>query len=920
MDPASTSPEARVGLPRPPEPPQPFRFPWLGALAPVVAAVVLWALIRSPYVLVFAALGPITAVAGWIDGRAGGRRVTRRERARFADEVEEAVKRVGEAHRAELAELEHRHPAAAECARRAGRDPDRWSSDAAGLPVRLGRADIHSALQVESPALGAEPEVAQAHRRIADAARVLSRGPAIVDARLGIALVGRGAAVDALLRSLHLQLARMLPPDGYWCDAGEGLPAMPHPTGGGSAPGRIALGALGSGEPVATVAVVARREKAPPEARIVVVLDGDGARIVQHPDRRALGTVDVEYLSAEAAERWAAVARADHRGGRTLVPDDQAFADVEQPDDAPGLACRFLVGRRGTVEVDLVSHGPHAVVAGTTGSGKSELLISWVLALASAHPPERMTVLLVDFKGGSAFAALESLPHTVGIITDLDETEASRALESLRAELRHRERALADAGARDIGETRLPRLVIVVDEFAAMVGDHPDLHAVFSDIAARGRSLGVHLVLATQRPAGVMRDALLANADLRICLRVNNSADSSGLLGTDVAARIDAGRRGRAYVVLAGGEPHEVQVALATEADAREVGGRHPAVPVRRPWLPPLPRRLRRLGPDDAQEDGVAFGMLDLPREQRRAVAVWAPVRDGHLAVLGRASCGASTALAALAAGFTGRTVRMPARPDSAWDVLETLSSDPGGDPALLLVDDLDALVPRFSDEHRSAFVDRMTALLREGPSRGLHVVVAARRPVGETGSLLAQIPARLMLAHASRQDWVLAGGESAHWLPDAPPGRGRWRGHEVQVLSAAGAPQPHHVPSATDLDAGRPLAVVTTRAGALSERWRRHPRVRLVELAQAAAAPEGIAVAGESTPIVVGDVEEWQSRWGALSALRPVAQVVFDRCTPADVRALTRSRELPPPISGDEHGWILTPDAGLQRVRTPFG
>src|SRR6185312_6153436 len=116
--------------------------------------------------------------------------------------------------------------------------------------------------------------------------------------------------------------------------------------------------------------------------------------------------------------------------------------------------------------------------------------VSWVVAMASAHPPERLTVLLVDFKGGAAFEPLARLPHTIGIVTDLDDERAARALASLRAELRHRERQLAAVEARDIdGTGALPRLVIIVDEFAAMMADHPDLHTLFADIAARGRSL-----------------------------------------------------------------------------------------------------------------------------------------------------------------------------------------------------------------------------------------------------------------------------------------------------------------------------------------------------------------------------------------------------------------------------------------------
>ncbi|MFW8745594.1 FtsK/SpoIIIE domain-containing protein, partial [Mesorhizobium japonicum] len=196
--------------------------------------------------------------------------------------------------------------------------------------------------------------------------------------------------------------------------------------------------------------------------------------------------------------------------------DEQRSAEPARA--TPNRATRDLaapIGRDadGPVIVDLVADGPHALVGGTTGSGKSELLVSWVLAMAHGRRPDEVAFLLVDFKGGAAFAPLAGLPHVVGILSDLDARLTRRAIESLRAELLRRERLLADAGVRSIDELpsgALARLVVVVDEFAAVVSGQPELHDVFADLAARGRSLGLHLVLCTQRPAGVVRDGVLA--------------------------------------------------------------------------------------------------------------------------------------------------------------------------------------------------------------------------------------------------------------------------------------------------------------------------------------------------------------------------------------------------------------------------
>ncbi|MFC0198762.1 FtsK/SpoIIIE domain-containing protein, partial [Microbacterium arthrosphaerae] len=258
---------------------------------------------------------------------------------------------------------------------------------------------------------------------------------------------------------------------------------------------------------------------------------------------------------------------------------------------AGGLAVVIGVAGADPVVVDLVADGPHAVVAGVTGAGKSELLITWILALCGTYSTEEVTFLLADFKGGTAFDPLAGVPHVTGVITDLDGAGARRAIESLRAELRRREATIAAAGARDIVDPRVPlsRLVVVVDEFAALLADHPELHGLFADVAARGRALGIHLILGTQRAAGVIRDNLLANCPLRVSLRVTDRADSRALLGSDDAALLPGGvaGRGTAFVRRAGdAAPQQVRIALSGPDDvARAVGRGGSAVP-ERPWLP----------------------------------------------------------------------------------------------------------------------------------------------------------------------------------------------------------------------------------------------------------------------------------------------------------------------------------------------
>ena len=209
------------------------------------------------------------------------------------------------------------------------------------------------------------------------------------------------------------------------------------------------------------------------------------------------------------------------------------------------LSLRAVVGQAAgePLTLDLRSQGPHALVGGTTGAGKSEFLQSWVLGMAAGYSPDTLTFLFVDYKGGAAFAECIGLPHSVGMVTDLSPHLVRRALTSLNAELRYREHILNAKKAKDLLELQRrgdpeapPSLVIVVDEFAALVQEVPEFVDGVVNVAQRGRSLGLHLILATQRPAGVIKDNLRANTNLRVALRMADEADSMDVLGSPLAA------------------------------------------------------------------------------------------------------------------------------------------------------------------------------------------------------------------------------------------------------------------------------------------------------------------------------------------------------------------------------------------------
>ena len=244
-------------------------------------------------------------------------------------------------------------------------------------------------------------------------------------------------------------------------------------------------------------------------------------------------------------------------------------------------------GRRALV-VDLKQsgHGPHGLIAGTTGSGKSELLLTLLTALALDHHPHQVNFVLVDYKGGTAMSVLADLPHTVGVVTDLDGRQTRRALMALRSEMTRREEVLARHQVADIEKFHelgiaepFPYLFIVIDEFAELKdrfkNDLGEVLSEFVSVAQKGRALGVHLILAMQKPEGVVNDSIRANMRFRICLRVERAEDSRNVLNRPDAYLLPNRPAGRAYFQVGNNEIFDLfqvaRIAGFHRQDGREV-------------------------------------------------------------------------------------------------------------------------------------------------------------------------------------------------------------------------------------------------------------------------------------------------------------------------------------------------------------
>lgn len=213
------------------------------------------------------------------------------------------------------------------------------------------------------------------------------------------------------------------------------------------------------------------------------------------------------------------------------------------------------------------AHGPHGLVAGTTGSGKSEILQTYILSMATHYHPYEVGFVVIDFKGGGMVNQFKHLPHLIGAITNIDGKEINRSLMSIKAELEKRQRAFAENNVNNInnyiklykeGKTDIPipHLIVVVDEFAELKAEQPEFMKELISTARIGRSLGVHLILATQKPAGQVNEQIWSNSKFKLCLKVQTKEDSNEVLKSPLAAEIK--EPGRAYLQVGNNEIFEL--------------------------------------------------------------------------------------------------------------------------------------------------------------------------------------------------------------------------------------------------------------------------------------------------------------------------------------------------------------------------
>lgn len=868
------------------------------SLLGLVGSAALAVVMGQPMFLAFGAVGAFVGVGGWIAMRCSRRRQRARARRRDAEEIDRFVAQLTVAHQ----RLRDLHawstPDLASCLELIERgDGQLWERRDRAFTVGIGVGDVPSGLMVadDGRADAGRPWAAEIERRavLHDAVVAASLGPGTV-----VGIAGPSDAVEGVCRALLVQLAATHGPCDWelaacvrdasrwqWASwlphAGAGFPC--------GADDDRAMADVSSDEGGRHLVVVTDRpdllqRRASPLRRLVearhacvIVLANEGSalpaattsmlQIGSRSRGRWFGDVARPGLptvvhtaglaAASALSAAAILARyidPELPGAMACFPDEVGLVELAMPG---GIGVHDVVDRwaahrasdrvvatlgvalDGVVEIDLDRDGPHALVGGTTGSGKSELLRTFVASLALCRSPDEVSFVLVDYKGGATFDACAALPHVVGVVTDLDEHLAERVLRSFEAELRRREAVLRALGAADLVSARragganaaegLARLVVVVDEFAVLATEHPQFLGSLVDIAQRGRSLGVHLVLATQRPGGVVDDDIRANTSIRIALRVQAGADSTDVIGVPDAARLPRRAPGRAVLRLGGDELIEWQAARVTapfadgasatpgaEHDGGAGHGRSELDVIvaaicaaadvagcgrpRAPWMPPLPSTL-----DRADVPAGAVGLIDLPDAQAQRPLRWDPA-TGSLLLCGSAGSGLTSTMMTIVAGLArqhtpeglhvyvidghgdARLALLTALPHCGAVVglheherlRRTLSHvartaarrasgcEPGGGPQVVLViDGLEALRTALDDDAGRGIAESpLVRILEIGAAHGVTTIAGTRSVGAVPAHVVAHFTHRWLFHLGDRHEAVVLG------LParDVPP------------------------------------------------------------------------------------------------------------------------------------------------------
>lgn len=774
----------KLQAPIPPVVAPPIPVPWIAALTPVMLALVMALIFQQVLALMVGLIGPAMVLGSWWESR----RQTTRSHARSQEEFAVAQAQ----HAREVSDMRAR-----EKTRALALLPPLL--DAAGQPLWRRSALLEHGCRI---GLGFA-QFPEGHALFGGEG--MPGMPCVLDPTQSVTLVG-----DESCRGIWRTLAVS------WVLSGScTLRVNNH----GELPRQVS--GLSDASWVRTLEDV-------PEQCGVVIVCGDKPTVdVRTSGVNSFSTVPDRLSSAEAL--W--ILRRHH-----------ALEDADDRDVERDLGLRNQLWcslSQASPTWDLVREGPHAVIWGATGSGKSVTVTSLVRSLAERYPPESLVCVLIDFKGGAGLRPLQDLPHTIGSITDLEGAGVSRALVGLHSELLRRERILHEHQVADISEldesVLLPRLVVVIDEAAWLLTNFPEFQSALSDVLARGRSLGVHVIISTQRVTGVLSQAMMANISLRICGRVVDDSDALSWI-PDLSPQLRARVRHL--------QPGEViHAGASAKPTLHEVSNTRDSVPGGEPsswrvWANPLPTEIHLTA--------ESWGLVDDVPAQAHRLLCEANAPTGSCLILGDAGAGKTTALGTLAT-LRPHSRRAPAHPLLLW-LWWTQSGTHHGS---VLLDDVDQTLALAGPDGAHVLLE-----LLQNFSGGM--LMSAKPDSLHQRALSRMCGASIVLPVAKAEV-----REALHGLHSSVPGRASYQGETIQI---ARGPAPPEEPEWDRVIPGPGCCVITR----FPESWAGAPVARVLS-------PEELA-----------------RRWHEVADR---ADIILDRVSPLDVRGATLGRIHPPPL-----------------------
>lgn len=827
-----------------------MRFPVFSLLAPILTSVVLFMVTGSAYVLLFALMGPVMAGASFLDSKRTARQHKHTQEQHTQESRASEAVALREQHDRERHEMLRRYPSSAWWASRARELVPYWAAQ---------HKEAHSDTMIRVGLL-----------------RGLGT-PLVVDASEGICVLSDEVETRSLIRAMATQLSWRKGLSAYGqCHMVE-QDSQAH--------------IYHASTPVLISA--AYQGQVTPGARYMVTCT-DGVGTLTDLLGVTEDVHDVEYDFLTRAEH-SEILRAYERFDTGQINSISQSIELRLADPTEALSGRaelpVCLGhtQQAPLFIDLVSDGPHAIVIGRTGAGKTEFIRSWMAALCASYTPDSLNIVVVDYKGGLGFSSFAGIPHLVGMATDLDHANATRIVASLSAEMRYRERMLATAHVSSIAELdpaiELARLVVVIDEYRALIAAEPELAHVLTDIVARGRALGIHVIVATQRLGGSVADAIVANCTIRICFPVAEQHEMVSVVG-HVDPSLVPQQVGLALIATPSSPPQLCHATRVTPELLNQLSGVwQPHIlenwSARTPWCEPLPTRIDLDTAGSPPPGHILLGLADLPEEQMQSWQTFNISVGAAVLVTGGAHSGKTTG-ARLLARQTGAVLITTA--EQLWDHITGVNA-----LGSCVIDNWHVLLDELGPEYSEEIVNISARWLHSLRSQGFFVAITSDEHARGLSKLSQQWTLTIRLSSAEQ------------------PGLAEISGRVVQL---AWTDSVMHTPPATTSeiiwDTSHHYVVISARPQHFIQRVSSRMALPCHQVSRQ------LQILGPG--LWVADMFQWSQEYSLLKQLREYATIIIDGYTPSQLRPLQLSSQ-PVPFTAQGSVVLISPEGKISRA-----